>query len=49
MSPATPDYWLILGGTLWKIFHGVIIPMGIIYCFVCLAMWLLKKGGLIDL
>jgi hypothetical protein len=49
MSPASPEYWAVLGGTLWKIFQGVVLPMAVIYGLVCLAMWLLKKAGVLDL
>ncbi len=49
MSPASPEYWQILGGVLWKICTGVVFPSLVIYAIVALIVWLVQKGGLSDL
>jgi len=45
----TADFWLTLGAVLWKITTGVLIPMAVIYLVGLGIVWLLKKGGMIDL
>jgi len=45
----TTDFWLTLALVLWKIFHGLVVPMAVIYLAGLGIVWLLKKGGMIDL
>lgn len=45
----TADFWLAVALVLWKIFYGLIVPMLAIYLVGLGIVWLLKKGGVIDL
>jgi hypothetical protein len=44
-----PEYWMILGGVLWKITYGLVLPCLGLFLFGCVAVWVLKKTGIIDL
>lgn len=49
MNPFSIEAITLLGAVMWKIATGLIFPMIGLYLFGLGAVWLLKKGGIIDL